>query len=126
MILKPSFFCSFHFLFSLSSENITCNLACRKLTELDIQENGIDDISGSWLSAFPDNFTSLEILNFASLNSEVSFDALERLVSRCKSLKVLKVNKGIGLDQLQSLLFLAPQLVALGTCAFQQEIIYSN
>ena len=65
---------------------------------MDIQENGIDDISGSWLSAFPDNFTSLEILNFASLNSEVSFDALERLVSRCKSLKVLKVNKGIGLD----------------------------
>lgn len=96
---------------------------CKKLTELDIQENGIDDVSGSWLSAFPDNFTSLEILNFASLNSEVSFDALERLVSRCKSLKVLKVNKGIGLDQLQRLLVRAPQLMELGTGSFQQELM---
>ncbi|KAL3522166.1 hypothetical protein ACH5RR_015000 [Cinchona calisaya] len=95
---------------------------CKKLTELDIQENGIDDISGDWLSGFPENFTSLEILNFSSLNSEVNFDALERLVSRCKSLKVLKVNKGISLDQLQRLLVRAPQLIELGTGSFQQEL----
>ncbi|CAI9087625.1 OLC1v1021742C2 [Oldenlandia corymbosa var. corymbosa] len=97
---------------------------CRKLTELDIQENSMDDISGCWLSCFPENFTSLEILNFASLHSDVSFDALERLVSRCKGLKVLKVNKGITLDRLQRLLVHAPQLVELGTGSFQQEFIH--
>ncbi|KAL3519636.1 hypothetical protein ACH5RR_017785 [Cinchona calisaya] len=96
---------------------------CKKLTELDILENGIDDLSGGWLSAFPDNFISLEILNFASLNSQVNFDALERLVSRCKSLKVLKVNKGISLDQLQHLLVQAPQLTELGTGSFHQELM---
>lgn len=110
-------------LISLVMNILSCNLACRKLTELDIQENGIDDISGGWLSGFPENFTSLEILNFASLNSEVSFDALERLVSRCKSLKVLKVNKGINLEQLHRLLVRAPQLIELGTGSFQQELI---
>lgn len=96
---------------------------CKKLVELDIQENGMDDINGDWLSGFPENFTSLEILNFASLNSEVNFDALERLVSRCKSLKVLKVNKVVSLDQLQWLLVRAPQLIELGTGSFQQELI---
>ncbi|XP_009603009.1 protein TRANSPORT INHIBITOR RESPONSE 1-like [Nicotiana tabacum] len=95
---------------------------CKRLTELDIQENGMDDIAGSWLSCFPDDFASLEVLNFASLNSEISFDALERLVSRCKSLRVLKVNKNINLDQLQRLLVRAPQLMELGTGSFHQEL----
>ncbi|OVA08007.1 Leucine-rich repeat [Macleaya cordata] len=95
---------------------------CRNLTELDIQENSIDDLGGSWLSYFPKNFTSLEVLNFANLQSEVSFDALESLVARCKSLKVLKVNKDITLEQLKSLLVLAPQLMELGTGTFSQEL----
>nr|GMC89905.1 protein TRANSPORT INHIBITOR RESPONSE 1-like [Ipomoea batatas] len=95
---------------------------CKNLTELDIQENGMDDYSGSWLSCFPEEFTSLEILNFASLNSEVSFDALERLVGRCKSLKVLKVNKNINPLQLQCLLMRAPQLVELGSGSFLQDL----
>ncbi|KAI6703846.1 hypothetical protein NL676_012982 [Syzygium grande] len=95
---------------------------CRNLTELDIQENGIDDISGDWLSCFPENFTSLEVLNFASLSSDVEFDALERLVSRCNSLKVLKVNRTITLDQLQRLLVRAPRLTELGTGSFLQEL----
>ncbi|KAK1375248.1 protein TRANSPORT INHIBITOR RESPONSE 1-like [Heracleum sosnowskyi] len=64
---------------------------CKNLTELDIQENGIDDFGGGWLSCFPETFASLEVLNFASLNSDVSFDALERLVDRCKALRVLKL-----------------------------------
>lgn len=98
------------------------NLAFRKLIELDIQENGIDDLNGEWLSCFPDNFSSLEVLNFASLNSEVNFDALERLVSRCKSLRVLKVNRSITLDQLQQLVVQAPNLMELGTGSFQQEL----
>nr|AVV48460.1 F-box protein [Bassia scoparia] len=95
---------------------------CKNLVELDIQENGVDDRSGSWLSCFPENFTSLEILNFSNLNSEVSFSSLERLVARCKSLRVLKVNKGVNLEQLQKLLSLAPRLTQLGTGAFSQEL----
>ncbi|XP_010277925.1 PREDICTED: protein TRANSPORT INHIBITOR RESPONSE 1-like [Nelumbo nucifera] len=95
---------------------------CKNLTELDILENGIDDLGGSWLSCFPENFTSLEVLNFASLNSEVNFDALERLVARCKSLKVLKVNKNVTLEQLQRLLVHTSQLTELGTGSFSQEL----
>ncbi|KAH7569000.1 hypothetical protein ACOSP7_012163 [Xanthoceras sorbifolium] len=94
---------------------------CKNLTELDIQENGVEDRSGSWLSCFPERFTSLEVLNFSNLTSEVDFDALERLVSRCKSLKVLKVNRSVSLEQLQKLLVLAPQLVELGTGSFSLE-----
>ncbi|XP_073155390.1 protein TRANSPORT INHIBITOR RESPONSE 1-like [Henckelia pumila] len=95
---------------------------CMNLTELNLQDNVTEDIAGGWLSCFPDNFVSLEILNFASLNSEVSFDALERLVSRCKSLRVLKVNESVNLEQLQRLLELAPQLTELGTGSFMQEL----
>lgn len=93
------------------------------MKELDIQENGIDDLGGHWLSCFPESLTSLEILNFASLNGEVSFDALEKLVSRCKSLRVLKVNRNISLDQLQKLLLHCPHLTELGTGSFMQELI---
>lgn len=92
------------------------------MIELDIQENGIEDGSGCWLSCFPESFTSLEVLNFANLVSEVNIDALERLVSRCKSLKVLKVNKSISLEQFQRLLVRAPQLEELGTGSFLQDL----
>ncbi|KAL9236719.1 hypothetical protein vseg_011355 [Gypsophila vaccaria] len=95
---------------------------CKNLVELDIQENGIDDRSGSWLSCFPETFTSLEILNFSNLNSEVSFPALERLVARSKSLTTLKVNKNVTLDQLQRLLVHCPKLTQLGTGDFSQEL----
>ncbi|KAL2343944.1 hypothetical protein Fmac_005229 [Flemingia macrophylla] len=95
---------------------------CKNLTELDIQENSIEDDSGNWLSCFPESFTSLEVLNFANLHYEVNFDALEKLVSRCKSLKTLKVNKSVTLTQLQRLLVHAPQLGELGTGSFSQEL----
>lgn len=95
---------------------------CKNLTDLDILENDIYDKSGSWLSCFPDTLKSMEVLNFASLNSDVSFEALEKLVKRCKSLKVLKVNRNINLEQLQRLLVHAPQLTELGTGSFSQEI----
>ncbi|KAK4491687.1 hypothetical protein RD792_002453 [Penstemon davidsonii] len=94
---------------------------CWNLTELDIQDSITEDNGGGWLSCFPENFASLEILNFSSLNSEVNFDALEGLVCRCKSLRILKVNESITLDQLQQLLVHAPQLVELGTGSFLQE-----
>ncbi|QCD84274.1 protein TRANSPORT INHIBITOR RESPONSE 1-like [Vigna unguiculata] len=95
---------------------------CKNLTELDIQENGIEDKNGNWLSCFPESFTSLEVLNFANLHNDVNFDALEKLVSRCKSLKTLKVNKSVTLEQLQRLLVHAPQLGELGTGSFSQEL----
>ncbi|EYU27894.1 hypothetical protein ABFS82_13G114500 [Erythranthe guttata] len=95
---------------------------CRNLTELDIQDSISEDVGGGWLSSFPENFSSLEVLNFASLNSDISFDDLERLVSRCKSLRVLKVNETISLDQLQRLLVHAPLLTELGTGSFMQEL----
>lgn len=92
------------------------------MTEFNIQENDIYDKSGSWLSCFPENFTSLEVLNFAYLVNDVNFEALERLVSRCKSLNVLKVNKNVTLEQLQRLLICAPQLTELGTGSFLHEL----
>ncbi|XP_061350452.1 protein TRANSPORT INHIBITOR RESPONSE 1-like [Gastrolobium bilobum] len=95
---------------------------CKNLTELDIQENGIDDKNGNWLSYFPESFTSLEVLNFANLHNDVNFEALEKLVSRCKSLKTLKVNKSVPLEQLQRLLVRAPQLGELGSGSFSQEL----
>ncbi|KAE8732500.1 Protein AUXIN SIGNALING F-BOX 3 [Hibiscus syriacus] len=96
---------------------------CKNLTELDIQENDIDDIGGSWLSCFPESFTSLEVLNFANLTSDINFDALEKLVGRCKSMRVLKLNRSVSLEQLQRLLVNAPRLAELGTGSFSQELI---
>ncbi|KAL4289634.1 hypothetical protein GQ457_14G010310 [Hibiscus cannabinus] len=95
---------------------------CKNLTELDIQENGIDDKGGSWLSCFPERFMSLEVLNFANLTSDINFDALEKLVGRCKSMRVLKLNRSVSLEQLQRLLVSAPQLAELGTGSFSQEL----
>lgn len=92
------------------------------MTELDILENDINDKSGNWLSCFPDTLKSLQVLNFASLNSDVSFESLEKLVKRCNSLKVLKVNRNINLEQIQRLLVNAPQLTELGTGSFSQEL----
>ncbi|PWA75721.1 ribosomal protein S12e, 50S ribosomal protein L30e-like protein [Artemisia annua] len=51
----------------------------KNLRVLDLQECDVEDLSGHWLSHFPDSFTSLETLNMACLGSEVSFSALERL-----------------------------------------------
>jgi transport inhibitor response 1 len=64
----------------------------------------------------------LEVLNFANLNNDVNIDALEKLVGRCKSLKTLKVNKSVTLEQFQRLLVLAPQLCELGSGSFSQEL----
>nr|UDP26492.1 transport inhibitor response 1 [Tulipa gesneriana]UDP26493.1 transport inhibitor response 1 [Tulipa gesneriana] len=94
---------------------------CRNLTKLDVHECVIDEFGGSWLTSFPETFSSLEFLNFANLISEVSFDALERLVERCKSLKVLKVNRHVTMEQLRRLLVRAPQLTNLGTGSFSED-----
>ncbi|KAG6393990.1 hypothetical protein SASPL_144566 [Salvia splendens] len=95
---------------------------CRNLTEINIQDSITEDVGGGWLSCFPENFSSLEILNFSILNGDVNFNDLERLVSRCKLLRVLKVNESITLDELQRLLVHGPRLTELGTGSFPQEL----
>ncbi|GFQ02325.1 protein transport inhibitor response 1 [Phtheirospermum japonicum] len=95
---------------------------CRNLRELDLRETEVEDLSGHWLSHFPDNYTSLESLNISCLGSEVSFFALERLVTRSPNLRILKLNRAVPLEKLANLLRRAPQLVELGTGAYSAEI----
>lgn len=89
----------------------------------------MDDLSGHWLSHFPDTYTSLVSLNIACLVSEVSFSALERLVGRCPNLRSLRLNRAVPLERLANLLRRAPQLVELGTGAYSAELrpdVFSN
>ncbi|XP_062019247.1 protein TRANSPORT INHIBITOR RESPONSE 1-like [Rosa rugosa] len=95
---------------------------CRNLRELDLHESEVEDLSGHWLSHFPDTYTSLVSLNIACLGSEVSFSALERLVGRCPNLRSLRLNRAVPLDRLSNLLNRAPQLVELGTGAYSAEL----
>ncbi|KAI3506682.1 hypothetical protein L1887_21245 [Cichorium endivia] len=102
---------------------------CRNLRVLELRECEVEDLSGHWLSHFPDSFTSLESLNMGCLNSEVSFSALERLVARSPNLKTLRLNRAVPLEKLPTLLQLAPQLVELGTGSYSAEIrsdLYSS
>ncbi|KAK9146839.1 hypothetical protein Sjap_006742 [Stephania japonica] len=95
---------------------------CRNLRELDLRECEVDDRSGHWLSCFPESCTSLVSLNFACLDGEVSFPALERLVGRCTNLKTLRLNRAMPLEKLPNLLKRAPQLVDLGTGSFSVDL----
>ncbi|GKA26953.1 transport inhibitor response 1-like protein [Tanacetum coccineum] len=92
------------------------------LRVLDLQECDVEDLSGHWLSHFPDSFTSLETLNIACLGSEVSFSALERLVARSPNLKTLRLNRTVPLEKLSMLLQRAPQLVEFGTGSYSADI----
>ncbi|CAA7047054.1 unnamed protein product [Microthlaspi erraticum] len=95
---------------------------CRSLRELELRECIVDDLGGDWLSYFPETSTSLVSLDFSCLDSEVKFSDLERLVSRCRNLKSLKLNRAVTLDGLESLLRRAPQLTELGTGSFSDEL----
>ncbi|XP_004309692.1 PREDICTED: protein TRANSPORT INHIBITOR RESPONSE 1-like [Fragaria vesca subsp. vesca] len=95
---------------------------CRNLRELDLHDSDVEDLSGHWLSHFPDTYTSLVSLNIACLGSEVSFSALERLVGRCPNLRSLRLNRAVPLDKLSNLLNRAPQLDELGTGASSAEL----
>ncbi|KAI3732438.1 hypothetical protein L1987_63643 [Smallanthus sonchifolius] len=102
---------------------------CRNLRVLDLRECEVEELSGHWLSHFPDSFTSLESLNMACLVSEVSFSALERLVVRSPNLKTLRLNRTVPLEKLSTLLQRAPQLVDFGTGAYSADIrsdVYSS
>ncbi|KAK7396843.1 hypothetical protein VNO78_18004 [Psophocarpus tetragonolobus] len=102
---------------------------CRNLRELDLQESEVDDLSGHWLSHFPDSYTSLVSLNISCLGSEVSLSALERLLGRCPNMQTLRLNRAVHLDRLPNLLRRCPQLVELGTGVYSTEMrpeVFSN
>ncbi|KAA8548276.1 hypothetical protein F0562_004463 [Nyssa sinensis] len=94
---------------------------CRFIRELDLQENEVEDRRGQWLSCFPDSCTSLVSLNFACLKGEVNLAALERLVTRCRDLKSLRLNHAVPIDTLQKFLVQAPQLVDLGIGSYVHD-----
>ncbi|WVZ08743.1 hypothetical protein V8G54_022089 [Vigna mungo] len=103
--------------------------ASRNLKELDLQESEVDDLSGHWLSHFPDSYTSLVSLNISCLGNEVSLSALERLLGRCPNLRTLRLNRAVPLDRLPNLLRRCPQLVELGTGVYSTEMrpeVFSN
>nr|QGJ03755.1 transport inhibitor response 1-like protein [Vanilla planifolia] len=95
--------------------------SCRNLQELDLQENDIEDNCSHWLSHLLETSSSLVSLNIACLDGEVNFSVLEWLVSRCSSLKTLRLNQSVPLDRLASILHKAPQLVDLGTGRFAAD-----
>nr|GMD26827.1 protein TRANSPORT INHIBITOR RESPONSE 1 [Ipomoea batatas] len=95
---------------------------CRNLKELNLRESDVEDLSGHWLSHFPDNCTSLVSLDITCLGSEVSFSALERLVARCPNLRTLRLNRAVPLEKLPNLLRCTPQLVELGTGGYTAEV----
>ncbi|KAK7337393.1 hypothetical protein VNO77_17964 [Canavalia gladiata] len=102
---------------------------CRNLRVLDLQESEVEDLSGHWLSCFPDSYTSLVSLNISCLGNEVSLSALERLLGRCPNLRTLRLNRAVPLDRLPNLLCRCPELVELGTGVYSTEMrpeVFSN
>ena len=56
------------------------------------------------------------------MNGVVNFDSIESLVTRCTSLKSLKLNKNVTLEQLQHLTVNSPGLTKMGTGSYSQEM----
>lgn len=94
---------------------------CRQLTELDLSEVEVIDNGEDWLAYFPEKMTSLISLSFDCLEAPINFDALERLVARCPSLKKLRLNKSVSAVQVYRLISIAPQLTHLGTGSMGYE-----
>ncbi|WOL09436.1 hypothetical protein Cni_G18189 [Canna indica] len=94
---------------------------CRNLRVLDLIENDVEDEDeevADWMSRFPETTTCLESLSFECVNCPVNFPALEALVARSPSLRRLRVNQHVSVDQLRRLMERAPQLTHLGTGSF--------
>uniref|UniRef100_A0A165Z947 F-box domain-containing protein n=1 Tax=Daucus carota subsp. sativus TaxID=79200 RepID=A0A165Z947_DAUCS len=95
---------------------------CRQLRVFDLIEAEVsDDDEVDWLSCFPESGTCLESLIFDCVEFPINFDALENLVARSRSLKKLRVNRFVNLEQLHRLMILAPQLTDLGTGSFSPQ-----
>jgi hypothetical protein len=96
----------------------------RHLRVLDLIEDYLEDDEDEvmdWISKFPETTTTLESLVFDCVGYPFDLGALERLVARSPSLKYLRVNQHVTLEQLQRLMVLAPQIANLGTGAFRSE-----
>ncbi|KAH9319760.1 hypothetical protein KI387_021529, partial [Taxus chinensis] len=94
---------------------------CRQLTELDLNDVEVMDSGEDWLACFPEMMTTLVSLSFDCLEAPVNFDALERLVARCPSLKKLRLSRAVSVVQLHKLILIAPQLTDLGTGSMGYE-----
>ncbi|MCO5566442.1 hypothetical protein L7F22_020119 [Adiantum nelumboides] len=107
-----------------STDGLACIAAnCRHLMHLELTENILNHKSGAWLCAFPTGCTSLVSLDFEDLeHDDVDFDALEGLISQCRNLRTLKLNRAVTPVQLQRLLLKCPQLMELGTGLFSPGV----
>ncbi|KAM0918126.1 hypothetical protein ACQ4PT_008777 [Festuca glaucescens] len=97
---------------------------CRHLRVLELIENSVEDEEDAlvdWISKFPVSNTSMESLMFDCVGVPFNFEALEALVARLPSLRRLRVNHHVSLEQLRRLMARAPQLTHLGTGAFRSE-----
>jgi transport inhibitor response 1 len=97
-------------------------LLYRSLKSLDLTENKVDTLFGTWLVSFPPVCTSLVSLNLENIQGDIDSEALQSLVGRCTNLKSLKLNNSISLMQMLALIQRTPQLAELGTGSFTQEL----
>lgn len=101
---------------------------CRQLEVLDLIDTEVNDDEVDWMSCFPVGESCLESLIFDCVECPINFEALERLVVRSPSLKKLRTNRYVSIDQLNRLLKIrGPQLTHLGTGAFSfDEMVPQN
>lgn len=90
----------------------------RQLQVFDLIEAEVSDDEVDWLSCFPQSGTCLESLIFDCVECPINFEALENLVAKSPTLKKLRVNRYVTLEQLHRLMVRAPQLTHLGTGSF--------
>lgn len=109
---------------SVAPDELMYLLLCRHLRVLDLIEDYVeeeDDEVVDWISKFPLSNTSLESLMFDCIRVPFNFEALEALVARSPSLRRLRVNHHVSVEQLRRLMARAPQLTHLGTGAFRTD-----
>lgn len=90
----------------------------RQLEVFDLIEAEVSDDEVDWISCFPEDGTCLQSLIFDCVECPINFEALENVVAKSPSLKKLRVNRYVTLDQLHRLMVRAPQLTHLGTGSF--------
>ncbi|KAH7387757.1 hypothetical protein KP509_16G039600 [Ceratopteris richardii] len=95
---------------------------CKLLECVDLSENKVEGLSGSWLNQFHGFSKSLVSLNLENIRDNLDYEILEELVGRCTMLDSLKLNRSISLTQMEGLLSKAPQLSELGTGSFAGEL----
>uniref|UniRef100_A0A166I460 FBD domain-containing protein n=1 Tax=Daucus carota subsp. sativus TaxID=79200 RepID=A0A166I460_DAUCS len=90
----------------------------RQLRVFHLIEAEVTYDKADWISRFPESGTCLESLIIYCVKCPINFDALENLVARSPSLKKLRVNRFVTLEQLYRVMIRALQLTHLGTGSF--------